>query len=113
MKKAIRYTLLAGCAVGILALSNKFAQAEDSMPGMSCCGGMNMATPTAQTSTNTIPDLLATCPVSGNKLGEMGNPYVFTYKDQEVKLCCKSCKKKFDADAEKYINLIRAADKKP
>jgi hypothetical protein len=58
------------------------------------------------------PDKLATCPVSGDKLGgDMGGPYVFTYKDQEVKLCCKSCKKDFDKDPEKYMAKIRAADK--
>ena len=58
------------------------------------------------------PDKLTTCPVSGDKLdGDMGKPFVFTYKDQEVKLCCKSCKKDFDKDPEKYMSKIRAADK--
>jgi hypothetical protein len=57
------------------------------------------------------PDKLATCPVSGDKLGEMGKPYVFTYKDREVKLCCKSCRKDFDKDPAKYLKLIEAADK--
>ncbi len=59
------------------------------------------------------PDLLTTCPVSGEKLGgDMGKPLVFTYKDQEVKLCCSHCKKNFDKDPDKYMALIRAADKK-
>jgi hypothetical protein len=58
------------------------------------------------------PDKLTTCPVSGDKLdSDMGAPFVFTYKDQEVKLCCKSCKKDFDKDPEKYMAKIRAADK--
>lgn len=64
--------------------------------------------------TNTIPpkpDLLTTCPVSGDKLGEMGPAYVFVYKGQEVKLCCPDCKKDFDKNPEKYMKLIRAADK--
>lgn len=69
---------------------------------------MNM--PVANTSTNAVPDLLKTCPVSGEKLGEMGKPVVFTYKDQEVKLCCKGCKKDFDKNPEKYLKVIRAAD---
>ena len=69
-----------------------------------------MNTPMADTSTNAVPDLLKTCPVSGEKLGEMGKPVVFTYKDQEVKLCCKGCKKDFDKDPEKYLKAIRAAD---
>ena len=58
-----------------------------------------------------IPDKLTTCPVSGDKLGEMGKPFVIEYKGQEVKLCCKDCKKDFDKDPAKYIKKIRAADK--
>ena len=57
------------------------------------------------------PDMLTTCPVSGDKLGDMGSPYVFVYQSQEVKLCCPDCKKDFDKDPAKYIKLIRAADK--
>lgn len=57
------------------------------------------------------PDLLTTCPVSGDKLGEMGQPFVFVYQGQEVKLCCPDCKKDFDKDPKKYMKLIRAADK--
>jgi YHS domain-containing protein len=57
------------------------------------------------------PDLLATCPVSGGKLGEMGKPLVFVYQGQEVKLCCGGCKSAFDKDPTKYIKMIREADK--
>jgi len=57
------------------------------------------------------PDLLTTCPVSGDKLGEMGKPYIFVYKDQEIKLCCSGCKKDFDKTPDKYVAKIRAADK--
>ena len=55
-------------------------------------------------------DKLDTCPVSGDKLGEMGKPFAFVYQGQEVKLCCKNCKKDFDKDPAKYIKKIRAAD---
>lgn len=66
--------------------------------------------------TNTVstakPDLLKTCPVSGDKLGgDMGKPYVFVYQGQEVKLCCSMCKADFKKDPDKYIAKIRAADK--
>ena len=65
----------------------------------------------ASAATNPTPDKLTTCPVSGDKLGDdMGGPYMFTYKGQEVKLCCKNCKKDFDKDPDKYISKIRAAD---
>jgi len=57
------------------------------------------------------PDKLTTCPVSGDKLGEMGKPYVFVYQGQEVKLCCSGCKKDFEKDPAKYLKKIRAADK--
>ena len=63
------------------------------------------------TSTKSKPDLLTTCPVSGDKLGEMAPPYVFNYQGQEVKLCCPNCKKDFDKDPAKYMKKIRAADK--
>ena len=56
------------------------------------------------------PDLLKTCPVSGDKLGaDMGKPYVFAYKGQEVKLCCPMCKADFDKDPAKYLKKIQDA----
>lgn len=58
-----------------------------------------------------IPDKLTTCPVSGDKLGEMGKPYVMEYKGREVKLCCSDCKKDFEKDPAKYMKKIEAADK--
>lgn len=108
MKKANQY-LLAVCALGVMVLSTKLMAADNPTP--SCCAGLT-ATPMADTNTNAVPDRLKTCPVSGDKLGEMGKPYVFIYKGQEVKLCCSGCKKDFDKDPAKYMKLIRAADKK-
>ncbi len=64
------------------------------------------------TSTPPKPDLLTTCPVSGDKLDEMGKPYVFVYQGQEVKLCCPNCKKDFDKDPAQYLKKIHAADAK-
>jgi len=81
--------------------------------GMACCGGSVTPTAVKDSGTNAIPDHLKTCPVSGEKLGgDMGKPYVFEYKGQEVKLCCKGCKKDFLKEPAKYLKLIRAADKK-
>ena len=57
------------------------------------------------------PDKMTTCPVSGDKLGEMGKPFVFEYKGREVKLCCPDCKKDFEKDPGKYMKKIEAADK--
>ena len=67
------------------------------------------------------PYTLKTCPVSGDKLGgDMGDPFVFVYKDKkikddvgrEIKLCCKSCKKDFDKDAAKLIKQIEKDEAK-
>jgi YHS domain-containing protein len=58
------------------------------------------------------PDNLKTCPVSGDKLGEMGKPYVFAYQGQEVKLCCPDCKEQFDKNPQKYLKKIQDASKK-
>ena len=54
-----------------------------------------------------------TCLVSDEKLGgDMGEPYVFEYKDREVKLCCKDCRKDFDKNPAKYIKKLETAEKK-
>jgi YHS domain-containing protein len=56
------------------------------------------------------PDQLTTCPVSGEKLGEMGSAYIFVYQGQQVKLCCPGCKKDFDKDPAKYVKKIQDAE---
>jgi len=94
-----RATFITGLLSGIILISAATTARADGTNSVS-------ATPPK-------PDLLATCPVSGDKLGEMGKPYVFVYQGQEVKLCCPSCKEDFDKDSAKYIKMIRAADKKP
>ena len=58
------------------------------------------------------PYPLQTCIVSGEKLGGMGKPFVCEYKGQEVKLCCKSCKAKFDKDADAFLKKIQEPAKK-
>jgi hypothetical protein len=55
---------------------------------------------------------LNTCIVSDEKLGSMGDPYVFTHEGQEVKLCCKSCQKDFKKEPAKYLKKLEKTDKK-
>jgi YHS domain-containing protein len=57
------------------------------------------------------PYTLEKCIVSDEKLGEMGDPVVFTYKGQEMKLCCKSCRKDFDKDPAKFVTKLEKAVK--
>jgi YHS domain-containing protein len=54
---------------------------------------------------------LETCAVSDEKLGEMGDPYVFVHEGQEYKLCCKSCKKDFDKDPKKHAKKLAQKEK--
>ena len=42
------------------------------------------------------------CLVSGEKLGEHGDPVVKVHDGQEFKFCCKSCVKDFDKDPAKW-----------
>lgn len=62
--------------------------------------------------TNIKPYPLTTCVVSGEKLGEMGDPYIFTNGTRQIKLCCKSCLKDFKKDPAKYVKKLDAAETK-
>lgn len=55
---------------------------------------------------------LTTCVVSGEKLGEMGEPFIHVHEGTTVKFCCKSCLKDFNEDPAKYIAMIKAAEGK-
>ncbi|MBZ0171806.1 MAG: hypothetical protein K8E66_05455 [Phycisphaerales bacterium] len=54
----------------------------------------------------TFPYTLDTCPVSGQKLGSMGDPIVKKYEGREVRFCCGSCIGKFEADQPGYWKKI-------
>ncbi|MGA9780234.1 MAG: hypothetical protein WBS33_18405 [Verrucomicrobiia bacterium] len=58
------------------------------------------------------PYPLDTCLVCGMKLGDMGKPYVFVYKGQEIKVCNESEKKDFDKDPAKYMKKLADAEAK-
>ena len=53
------------------------------------------------------PYPIDTCLVSGEKLGEMGKPLVFTHEGQEIKVCCKPCKPKFLKEPAKYLEKLK------
>ena len=59
-----------------------------------------------------IPYPLKTCLVSGDKLGEMGDPFVFVKDGQEFKTCCKNCKKDIDKDPKKFLTKLAEEVKK-
>ena len=58
------------------------------------------------------PYPLKTCVVSGEKLGEMGEAYVWEYQGREIKFCCEGCVKDFKKDPAKYLKIIEDAEAK-
>lgn len=54
------------------------------------------------------PYPLDTCPVSGGKLGSMGDPVVKTYDGREVRFCCDGCIAKFESDKDGHFAKIDA-----
>jgi hypothetical protein len=60
---------------------------------------------------------LKTCVVSGGKLGGMGKPVAYVYKqagqpDRTVMLRCKACIRKFEKEPAKYLAKLDAAGAK-
>ena len=74
--------------------------------------GLNAVRAADDKKTDVKPYKLDTCAVCGMKLGSMGQPYVFTYKDREIKVCEKSEEKDFLKDPAKYVKDIEAAEAK-
>jgi YHS domain-containing protein len=52
------------------------------------------------------PYPLKTCIISGDKLGEMGKPFVYVHEGREIKFCCKGCLKDFQKEPAKYVKKI-------
>lgn len=77
-----------------------------------------VATASAADEHQAKPAAPATCPVSGEKIGSMGEGYVHTHKvegqpDRTVTLCCKMCVGKFNRDPERYLAKDAKATEAP
>lgn len=46
-----------------------------------------------------------TCPVSGNKVDSMGEPFEHKYNGKIYNLCCPACVKDFEKDPEKFSKI--------
>lgn len=92
MKYALRTLFLAAASLGLTAFAaEKAAPAKPAYP-------------------------LTTCVVSEEKLGSMGQPIEYVYKeagkaDRVVLFCCKHCVKDFEKEPAKYLAKIDAAAK--
>jgi hypothetical protein len=104
-----------GSLLGILAMSGLLGCGNDHDTGMKVQGTPGVKAPEAPTTSPAPADPnakaypLKVCIVSGEALGTMGEPMRFTYKGQEIKLCCKGCEKKFHAEADKFLEKIAGA----
>lgn len=81
----------------LAALAGTLGAVENAKTGPSQAGNEMTAYP------------LKVCTVSGEKLGEHGDPYVIRHEGREVRFCCKSCLKDFNADPAKYLKKLDAA----
>lgn len=98
----LRMSALLGCACVSVATTGALAQHDghDAAPAAT----HNQPDPTKEVKSDAYP--LDTCPVTGKKLGEMGDPIVKVYDGREVRFCCGGCIKKFEADKAGYWKKI-------
>jgi hypothetical protein len=117
MKNLLRSLLVLS---GLTAALTSFAadpaaccQKQDS----ACCGADPACCQPVDAKSGAYP--LTTCVVSGDKLGDMGEPFAYVHKqegkpDRTVLLCCKGCVKDFQKEPAKYLKLLdEAAAAKP
>ncbi|OYV04534.1 MAG: hypothetical protein CFE26_16375 [Verrucomicrobiales bacterium VVV1] len=71
------------------------------------CKPTQSGTTTSAADASAKPYPLEVCLVSGEKLGEMGEPVVITHEGQQIKFCCKSCVPKFEKDPAKYLSKLK------
>ena len=57
------------------------------------------------------PYPLPDCVISEEALGSMGKPIALVYEGQEIKFCCKDCKKTFEKNPAKAMAKFDAAMK--
>jgi YHS domain-containing protein len=100
---AVGLLLAVGAAGTVVALAG-----GDGHDGHSHAASKSKA-PAADGATKAIKSAaypLDICPVTGEKLGSMGDPVVYDHEGREIKFCCAGCIEEFEANADKYIAEI-------
>lgn len=110
IRRSIVFPLALGAIVGLAAPA---APAQDRPPA----GTKHDAGPESKAGRRVgDPYPFDTCPVSGKKLGEMGDPVIKEYDGREVRYCCNSCPKRFEKDLGASLAKLDetiAADQRP
>ncbi|MBL8765272.1 MAG: hypothetical protein JNM07_13490 [Phycisphaerae bacterium] len=95
--------------LGLAAPSPAAAQPEPTKPAAKESLAPAKPADAAKAKTPGDPYPLATCPITGKKLGSMGDPIVKTYDGREVRFCCGMCPPKFEKDLTKTIAKLDEA----
>lgn len=77
-----------------------------------CTEADTPATKQAESAPTTAPAggyALATCIVSGEKLGSMGDPVIYSHEGREVRFCCASCEAEFKNNPAQFLAKLDAA----
>jgi YHS domain-containing protein len=108
MKILTKFTCLAALGATLATFTTTASAGEG------CCAAATPMADAAKSDAAAKPYPLDTCIVSDEKLGADPDmkPYVFVHEGQEIKLCCKSCKKKFDKSPETYLKKLKDAPAK-
>jgi YHS domain-containing protein len=56
------------------------------------------------------PYPLQTCIVSDEPLSDSRQPISINYQGQEVRVCCRECKRDFQNDPQKFLKKILGAE---
>ena len=108
MKNITKFTCLAALGAALVAF------ASTAVAGEGCCGVLTPMADTGKSDAKAKAYPLDTCIVTGEKLDSDPDmkSYSFVHEGQEIKLCCKSCKKKFDKSPETYLKKLKDAPAK-
>jgi YHS domain-containing protein len=108
MKRITQFTCLAALAAALAAF------ASTANAGGACCAAATPMADTAKSAAAAKPYPLDACIVTDEKLGADPDmkPFSFVHEGQEIKLCCKSCKKKFDKSPDTYLKKLKDAPAK-
>lgn len=94
----------------LLGQNGAFAQVESApatRPAKAADAAATQAAAEDEKYGDTYP--LTTCPVSGGKLGSMGDPILYDHNGRDIRFCCAGCIKKFESEPAAYIQKIDTA----
>ncbi len=92
---------------GVLFIAVSFTNIGTAMDGQEHAGKHETLSAAKADSGKGYP--LDTCVISGAKLGSMGDPVIYMYKGQEIKLCCGGCLEAVKKNPEKYLKIVKDA----